>query len=184
MTKPEERAALEQNNIMSDQILLTTKKFAVREVVIDKGEDKYSRTMVKHPGAVVVVTIDAEGKLILEKQWRFAAGKITLELPAGTLDEGEDPKDCAQRELQEEIGYKAGKIERIGGFYSAPGFCSEYLTLFLAQDLEPSQLQPDAHEDIEIVRYTLDEAVELIKNGMISDAKTIAGILQYRLLKE
>jgi ADP-ribose pyrophosphatase len=182
MSTPEERAALEQQNVVSDRIVLKTRKFDVQEVTIKKPDGEYTRTIVKHPGAVVIVAIDENGKLILERQWRYAAGKIILELPAGTLDKDEDPQDCAQRELQEETGYKAAKIRKIGGFYSAPGFCSEYLSLFLAEDLQPSPLPPDAHEDIETVRLTLDEAVELIKNGTIYDAKTIAGILQYRLL--
>ena len=95
-----------------------------------------------HPGAVVIAPLDDEERLLLVTQYRLAAGGVLLELPAGTLDvhDGvvEDPSDAASRELEEETGYRAGRMEKLGGFYSAPGFLTEYLSLFLATDLRPA----------------------------------------------
>jgi ADP-ribose pyrophosphatase len=100
-----------------------------------------------------------------------------LEIPAGTLNPGEEPWACAQRELQEETGYRAGRMERIGGFYVSPGYCTEFIHLFLATNLEPSSLQADADEAIELVRSPLSVVPQLIASGEICDAKTIAGLL-------
>lgn len=178
---PEERAAFEQAHLVSTEKVFDGHVFTVEKVTFASETQNYTRAIVRHPGAVVIVPIDDEGNIILVKQWRRASGKIMTELPAGTLEVGEDPAFCATRELQEEIGYKPGKLLRIGGFYSAPGFCSEYLTLFLAQNLQPSKLNPDATEDIEIIRLTVNQALARIKDGTICDAKSVAGILQYKL---
>jgi ADP-ribose pyrophosphatase len=139
----------------------------------------YKREVVEHGGAVVVIPVNKEGKIILERQWRNPAGRIMTELPAGTLDPGESPIDCANRELQEEIGYRAGRLTELGGFYSAPGFCSEYLWLFLAEDLQESQLDPDENEAIDVLHVTLEAALKMIEDGVIIDAKSVAGLLRY-----
>jgi ADP-ribose pyrophosphatase len=135
--------------------------------------------IVLHPGAVVIIPITSEGKILMVKQWRRAVGKILIELPAGTLEEGEPVAVCAQRELQEETGYKSNELISLGGFYSAPGFCSEYLHLFLALELEAEPLEPDSDEAIDVISVTLSEAWDLIKNQHICDAKTIAGVALY-----
>ncbi len=139
--------------------------------------------IIVHPGAAVILPIDPEGRIILIKQWRRAVDDIILELPAGTLEENEDPLDCAKRELQEETGFAARKVTPMGGFFSAPGFCSEYLHLFLAEDLTPSPLEPDEDEMIDLVPVTLKEAKQMIEQNKIRDAKTIAGILRYLCAK-
>jgi ADP-ribose pyrophosphatase len=143
-----------------------------------------SRDIVRHPGAVVIVPIDADGRLTLVIQYRLAGNGALLELPAGTLDvhDGvvEDPLVAAHRELEEETGYRAGKMERIAGFYSAPGFLTEYLTLFLATDLVPAtkdRLSPDEDERIRLVRLHWRDAIAAIEAGVIEDSKSIAGIL-------
>ena len=139
------------------------------------------REIVEHPGAVALLPLDADGKLVLVRQYRKPAERLLLELPAGTLHRGEDPKLAAQRELQEEIGYSAGKLERLTGFYTCPGFCTEYMHVFLATDLRPSRLPADEDESLEPLHLSLDEALELMHKGEICDAKTIAGLLVFQL---
>jgi ADP-ribose pyrophosphatase len=135
--------------------------------------------IVLHPGAVVILPVTADGKLILVRQWRRAVGKILIELPAGTLEKGEAIAVCAQRELQEETGFKSHELIALGGFYSAPGFCSEYLHFFVALQLEHAPLQPDGDEAIDLLSVTLDEAWQMIRSGEICDSKTIAGVARY-----
>ncbi len=147
-----------------------------------KMEDKTKVfELVDHPGAVVIVPIDPKGRLLLIKQWRRAVGEIILELPAGKLEQDEAPLFCAQRELQEEVGYKAGRLTKLSSFYSAPGFCNERLHLFVAKDLLPSTLAPDDDEGIDVLPTYLPDAIKMIEEGKIEDAKTIAGILHYQL---
>ncbi len=135
--------------------------------------------IIHHSGAIVIIPIDAEGRILLVQQWRRAVGEITIELPAGTLEQNEDPLDCAKRELQEETGFAAKKMTPLGGFYTAPGFCDEYLHLFLAEHLHHSPLEPDDDEMIDVLPVTVKEAKHMIEHNQIRDAKTIAGILRY-----
>jgi ADP-ribose pyrophosphatase len=139
--------------------------------------------IIHHSGAVVMIPIDEEGRILLVQQWRRAVGEITIELPAGTLEINEHPLDCAKRELQEEIGFAAKKITPLGGFYTAPGFCDEYLHLFLAEQLHPSPLEPDEDEMIDVLPVTIKEAKDMIEHNEIRDAKTILGILRYLCAK-
>jgi ADP-ribose pyrophosphatase len=151
----------------------------VREKVrIYNGKEK-TREIVVHPGAVALVVVDNDGKLILVRQYRSAAGKVLLEIPAGTREPNEDAETCAVRETQEETGYLPRKIERLGGFFSAPGFCTEYLHLYLLTDLTDSKMDADDDENIEVVRLTVPEALAAIQRGEICDAKSICGILLY-----
>ncbi len=143
-----------------------------------------SRDLVVHPGAVVIAPVDDEGRLLLVTQFRVAAGGALLELPAGTLDvhDGvvEDPELAAHRELEEETGHRAGRLERIGGFWTAPGFSTEYLTLYLATALRPAvegRLAPDEDERLLLSRLPWRDAVAAIEAGLIEDAKSVAGIL-------
>jgi ADP-ribose pyrophosphatase len=143
------------------------------------------RDIVVHPGAVVIAPLDSQGRLLLVTQYRLPAGGALLELPAGTLDEHdgevEDPLAAAHRELEEETGFRAGSMVRIGGFWSAPGFSTEYLTLYLATDLHAAgddRLAPDLDEDLRLVVLPIADAVEAVEAGLIEDAKSIAGILQ------
>ena len=138
---------------------------------------RVKRDIVEHRGAVAMVPIDAEGRVILVRQYRHAAGKWLLEIPAGTLDPGEDPLEAAQRELREETGFAAGRIDLLGGCYSAPGYCSEYLHLYAARDLREDPLEGDVDEDIEVVPVPLSELRKLIADGEIEDAKSLAALL-------
>ncbi len=137
------------------------------------------REIVVHPGAVALVVVDQDEKLVLVRQYRRATDKVLLEIPAGTRENGEDAETCARREVQEEAGYSAGRVERLGGFYSAPGFCTEYLDCYLLTDLKESRLQPDDDENIEVVKLSAEEARDAIQRGEICDAKSICGILMW-----
>ncbi|MDO8670593.1 MAG: NUDIX hydrolase [Dehalococcoidia bacterium] len=135
------------------------------------------REIVEHRGAVAIVAIDENDNVLLVRQFRTPVGGVLLEVPAGTLDPGEKPEDCARRELQEETGFAAGHIERLGGFYSAPGFCTEYLYLYLATELTPSRLEADYDENIEVEKVPLSEVHHLITSEKIRDAKSVGGLL-------
>src|ERR1700675_1941460 len=117
-------------------------KVVKEKVRIANGNER-SREIVIHPGAVAMVVVDGDGKLIMVRQYRRAPDRVLLEIPAGTRGKGEDAEACARREVQEETGYAAGRVERLGGFYSAPGFCTEFLDCYLLTDLTESRGQAD-----------------------------------------
>ena len=117
--------------------------------------------------------------ILLVRQYRKAVEKELLEIPAGGIDPGEDPDTAVKRELQEEIGYIPGKIERLNGFYSTPGFCTEYLYLYLATDLRPGRLYAEDTAGIQIVRVRPRQVLRMIRSGEICDSKSIAGLLYY-----
>ncbi len=135
------------------------------------------REIVEHPGAVALVALDPDGKVLLVRQYRKPVERALLEIPAGTLNPGEDPAACAARELAEETGYRPGKLVPLVGFYSAPGFCEEYLHVYLATDLSPAVAEADADESIELVRLPLAECLRLARAGEIRDAKSLIGLL-------
>lgn len=145
-------------------------------VRLPNGENA-TREVIKHAGAVAIVPIDANGNVVMVRQYRLPTRRVLLEIPAGTLNPGEDPLACAVRELQEETGYKPGHLERLGGIYTAPGYTSEFIHLFLATDLLESRLSPDADEFLELERFPFSEALRLIDTGEIADGKTISGLL-------
>ena len=147
------------------------------DVTLPNGETG-KRELIKHPGAVAIVALDEHGNVLLVKQYRIAADRIMREIPAGTLKPDEDPFLCAERELQEETGYKPGKLERIGGIYPAPGYTTEYIHLFIATDLSESRLAMDDDEFIEVERLPLADAIALVDSGEIADAKSVAGLLR------
>jgi len=140
------------------------------------------RELVRHPGAVAIVPLIGEDVLMV-RQFRVAADQVMLEIPAGTLNPGEDPLTCAERELQEETGYKPGALESLGGIFVAPGYTTEFIHLFMATDLSESRLAMDADEFIEPARMPLRELVAMIERGDIQDGKTtVAALKVARLL--
>ncbi len=153
-------------------------KLRVDEIEVASGRN-VRREVIDHPGAVVIVPVDGEGRFLWVKQHRYAAGRDLLELPAGTLEAGEEPEACARRELAEETGFAAAAWRRLGGFFSAPGFCTEYLHAFLATDLTPKSAEGDEDEELEVVPLSLDESLDRIDAGEVEDAKSIASILLY-----
>jgi len=140
------------------------------------GGRETSREVVEHRGAVVMLAMDDAGRLAFVRQYRHAAGETLLELPAGTLEKGEDPAVAAGRELAEEIGLVPKRLEKLGEFYSAPGFCTERLHLFMATRLTPAKAEPDEDERLEVVWATVGEVAEWVRQGRIRDAKTLAGL--------
>ncbi|MFL5952344.1 MAG: NUDIX hydrolase [Gaiellaceae bacterium] len=146
------------------------------DVTVERwGEN--DREIVEHPGAVAIVAVDADGMLTLVRQLREAARKQLLELPAGTLEEGESPLESARRELEEETGLTGGTWRELTAFYTTPGFCRERMHLFAAEGVEAGEARPEDDEDLELVRWRVDEIAERL--GEIEDAKTLAGLLLY-----
>ncbi len=137
------------------------------------------REVVEHSECVAVVAVDGDDNIILVSQYRQPIDKEILEIPAGGIDPGETPEDAVRRELQEEIGYLPGKVDRLGGFYSVPGYGTEYLHLFLATELAPSRLQAEDTDSITVVPVSLADMPELIESGQVCDAKSIAGLYAY-----
>jgi len=164
---------------LSTQRIYDGRAVSLRIDTVRKSNGKVTtREIVEHADAVAVVVLDSKDKAILVRQYRKAVGKTLLEVPAGGVDPGEAPIATVRRELQEEIGYLPNKIDKLGGFYSAPGYCTEYLHLYLATYLIPSRLQAEDTDEIEVVRVPLTKIPELIASGEIADAKSIAGLLR------
>ena len=136
-----------------------------------------TREIVEHRGAVVILPVTPNRTVLLVRQWRQAAGKILLEAPAGTIEPGEIPELTAQRELQEEVGYSATNLRALGAFYTAPGFCNEFIHAYVATELPRSILPQDADEDVHVEETALADVPSLISSGAIVDAKTIAASL-------
>src|SRR5690554_202016 len=134
--------------------------------------------MVDHPGAAATLVVE-DGQVLLVEQYRPAAGRLMLELPAGTIDRGEPPIECAQRELQEETGYSAQHWEALGHLYPTPGYTNERLYLYLASDITKGEQRLDDGEDIKVRWVPLADVREMIDNGGINDAKTIVSIFRY-----
>jgi len=137
---------------------------------------------INHPGGAAVVPLLPDESVILIKQYRHCIGDTIWEIPAGRLEPGENPLDCAKRELEEEVGYKAAQVKKLTEIYSAPAYCTEIIAIILATGLTPGIQRLDDDEIIEVVKLPLKEAVEKVKAGEIKDAKTVVGLLlAYRL---
>ena len=148
----------------------------VDEIEYESG-NKGIREVAIHPGGAVVVPIKDDGKIILVRQFRYPLQKTLIELPAGKLDKDEDPLVCATRELEEETGYKAKEIKKLGEIYTAPGYCTEILHIYSASGLTPgNHNREEGEQGMEILELTIDEIKKMIFSGKITDAKTIAGI--------
>jgi ADP-ribose pyrophosphatase len=146
------------------------------DVVVERWGE-HEREIVEHPGAVAIVAVDTDELITLVRQRREAARQNLLELPAGTLEEGEQPLESAKRELEEETGLTRGTWRKLGGFWTTPGFCREYMHLFAAEDVEPGEAKPEADEELEIVRWNVRDIPSRLDE--IEDAKTLAGLLLY-----
>lgn len=166
-----EEKTMKTENIYKGKIL------NLRIDTVELPDKKYSkREIVEHPGSVAIVPITDKKEIILVRQYRKAVESNLLEIPAGKLEVNEVPKETAIRELREEIGLRAEKLEYISEFYTSPGFTNEKMYLFLAMDLVMDALEPDDDEYIEIIKFQLDELANLIKKGQILDSKTLIGI--------
>ncbi|WP_448523724.1 NUDIX domain-containing protein [Pseudothermotoga sp.] len=152
-----------------DRVLLKNDRTSFREVVL-------------HPGAVAVLPIFENGDVVLVKQFRYPIKEVLIEVPAGKLDQGEDPKECALRELREETGIRAEKLHCVGFIYTSPGFSNEKIHLYIAEQLSQSEQQLDFDEIVETIRLPLKDAFKMCMEGKITDAKTIA-LLSIAFLK-
>ena len=167
-----EESTLDSKRIYEGRIV----DLRVDTVMLPSGRET-TREVVAHSECVAIVAIDAEDNVMLVRQFRHAVGRELLEIPAGGIQPGEQPLESAIRELEEETGYIAGSMERIGGFYSSPGYSTEFLHLFLATELEPGPSHAREDEVIEVVPIPLKQVRSLIVSGDVCDAKTIAGLL-------
>lgn len=137
-----------------------------------------TREVVRHPGGVAVIPLDADDRVITVRQFRYPFYRVVEELPAGKLDPGEDPLEAARRELSEEVGVTAGQMIYLGSLLASPGFCDEELHLYLGLDLTEGECHPDPDEFLERQRVPFDTMVERVMSGELQDAKTVAGILK------
>ena len=167
---------------MAIEIISSEEKYSGRvlalrvdRVRLENGKDA-ALEIIAHHGSVVMVPVDADGGIWMVRQYRHAAGRELLELPAGSLEPGEEPAACAGRELREEIGMAAGRILRIGGFFLAPGYATEYMHVFLARDLRPDRLPGDEDEILTPEKYSLAELRRRLEEGNLEDAKTVAAL--------
>lgn len=135
------------------------------------------REIVEHGGCTAIVAIDADGQVLLVRQFRKAVEEALLEIPAGNVESEEEPLDCACRELEEETGFSAEKWRKLGFFYTSPGFCTEGMHVYLATGLRQAKREADEDEIIEVVRVPLSDVAGLIASGEMRDAKSIAGLL-------
>ncbi len=147
----------------------------VRTRLPDGREFEYN--LVAHAAAVTILPVDAQGNVWFVRQWRVGAEQSLLELPAGVLDEGEDPDTAAGRELREEIGMAARRIEKLGDFYMVPGYSSEHMYAYLARDLFNSPLDQDEDEFIDVEKIPVERVYEMVRQGEIKDGKTIASLM-------
>jgi ADP-ribose pyrophosphatase len=153
----------------------------LRLVYLDQPDgSRRLREIVEHAPGAAVVALDDHGQVILVRQSRPAVGARVLELPAGLVEPGEQPIDCARRELNEETGYLAARLEPLVSFYSSPGFSTELIHIFVATELRPAPGGGDEEEEIELVRMPLHAAIEQVLRAEVSDAKTVAGLLAYK----
>jgi ADP-ribose pyrophosphatase len=172
--KKEKKAKIKTEKIYTGKIINLRVDTSIYE---DKTTKKTE--IVEHRGAVLIIPLTSDNKIIFIKQYRKATDQILIELPAGTLEVNEIPQKTAIRELQEEIGYIPKKIIDIGYIYTSPGFCTEIIHIFIAYDLKKSQLIAEDTHGIDSIELSLDEACDLIKKNQIVDGKTIAAVFKY-----
>ena len=166
---------------MSDEPLLSTPRFRVERVERQRSENLVvCREVIRHPGSVVILPMIDKDHICLIRNYRVAVEQQLIELPAGTLEADEAPATCAARELTEETGYTAGRLKELTHFFAAPGILDEKMHLFVAEDLILGTPAREIGEEIENYIVTWDEALQMVSNGTICDAKTIIGLLFYR----
>jgi ADP-ribose pyrophosphatase len=162
---------------MSETLLTTSKFRVVRETITSAGGKPKTREIIRHPGACVIVPLLDDGRVCLIKNWRIAVGETLIELPAGTLEPPEPPEKTAERELIEETGFRATKIEFLHAFFLSPGILDEKMHLYMATGLTAGETALEEGEEIENWLLPFDEAVQMVLRGEIRDAKTSVGLL-------
>ncbi|WP_425540151.1 NUDIX hydrolase [Microaceticoccus formicicus] len=173
-----------EEKTMKSERVYEGKILNLRVDTVELPNRKYSkREIVEHGSSVVIIPIMDDNSVLMVKQYRKAIDKVVLEFPAGLVESGEDPKEAALRELQEEVGYTANKIEYIYDFYTSPGFTDERINVFVASDLIPSDMVCDEDEFLEIVKIDLNELIEKLHNYELFDAKAIIGAQYLEILR-
>ena len=169
---------MSNNKLISSESIYEGNAVSLRvdTIEIDNGR-RTKREVVQHSECIAVVVLDENNDIVLERQFRYAIGQNLLEIPAGGIEPGESPEDAVRRELQEEIGYLPHKLKKLGGFYSAPGYGTEYLHCFLATGLERNRKYAEDTDEIELVRLPQAEVYRLVVSGELCDAKSIAALL-------
>ena len=164
--------------LLKSEVLMQGRAFKIRRDTLktpDGRETKFE--IIEHGGSVILIPIDENGDVHFVRQYRHAAGKELLELPAGTCDDDEPFEDCAAREIREETGMEAGSLHKVGDFYLAPGYSSEFMVVYLATDLKPNPLEGDDDEFLTVEKIGVKEAIELAERGGMPDAKSLAALL-------
>jgi ADP-ribose pyrophosphatase len=163
--------------ILNSKKLFEGRVFNVTVDTVSEGELTYKREVVRHPGSAVIVPVHDDGTVVLVRQYRHPAVRYLLEAPAGTLADGERPEIGAARELQEELGLLAARLEKLSEFFVSPGFLEEKMWVYLATELSEGTQKLDEDEVLDIVRLPIADALEMITSGEIQDAKTIIGLM-------
>jgi ADP-ribose pyrophosphatase len=164
--------------ILESEVVFQGEVFSVRvDQVASASLEPRRIDVVEHDEAVALLPIQDDGRIIFVRQYRHPASESLLELPAGTLNPGEKPEDCAVRECREETGMSPGRLTSLGGTYLAPGYSTEFIHYYLAEDLSYDPLTPDENEELEIEQLTWDEVKQLISRKGLRDAKTLAGLV-------
>lgn len=170
-------ASTDSPQILGSTEIFSGRVFTVTVDTVHEGDKTYQREVVHHPGSAVIIPVFEDGTIALVRQYRHPAVRFLLEAPAGTLHRGEVPEEGAARELEEELGFVAGRLEKLSEFFVSPGFCEEKMWLYLATDLTGTSQRLEADEILEIVRIPFSQALSMITTGEIEDAKTIIGVM-------
>ncbi|HNQ93474.1 MAG TPA: NUDIX hydrolase [Anaerolineales bacterium] len=164
--------------LLRSETLLQGRVFRIRRDTLktpDGRETKFE--IIEHGGSVVIIPVDEHGNMYFVRQYRHAAGMDLLELPAGTRDGDEPYEECAAREIREETGMEAGKLQKVGEFFLAPGYSSEFMEVYLATDLKHNPLEADDDEFLSVEKYPVRQAIEMAERGEMPDAKSLAALL-------
>lgn len=167
--------------LLRSETLLQGRVFRIRRDTLktpDGRETKFE--IIEHGGSVIVVPVDEHGDMYFVRQYRHAAGKYLLELPAGTRNGDEPYEECAAREIREETGMEAGKLQKVGEFFLAPGYSSEFMEVYLATDLKHNPLEADEDEFLTVEKYPVKQAIAMAERGEMPDAKSLAALLMVK----
>lgn len=171
---------MNREKVLSSQMIYKGRAVNLRVDTIELPDGRQTtREVVEHSDCVAMVVLDEQDNVLMVRQYRTPVERELLEIPAGGIDPGESPEDAVRRELREETGYSPRRVEKLGGFYSTPGYCTEYLYLFLASDLVHSPLHAEDTDSISLVRVPVDQIHHMVTSGTICDAKSVAGLFTF-----
>lgn len=167
---------IEKEQLLTRKPVFEGRLLHVYEDTVEIAGRQTWREVVLHPGAAAIIPVNDDGQILFVRQYRYAVGEALLEIPAGKLDPGEDPDTCAARELTEETGYRAGRLQKLGAVHTTPGFCNETIHLYLADHLIPAHQHLDTDEFLDVVPLPIQEVRRLMAAGELHDAKTLAAL--------